>query len=58
VGIEARGFQLVDQPLRLGCVTPTNANCITTLGKTPGDRGADGIACADKYCYAAASRHL
>jgi hypothetical protein len=57
VGIEARGFQLVDQPLRLGCVTPTNANCITTLGKTPGDGRADGIACADKYCYAAASCH-
>jgi hypothetical protein len=43
--------------LRLGCVTPANANCITTPGKTPGDGRADGIACADKYCYAAASCH-
>src|SRR6266566_7969589 len=57
VGVEACGFQLVDQRLRLGCVTPANANCITTLGKTPGDRRADGIACADKYRHAAASRH-
>jgi hypothetical protein len=43
--------------LRFGCVTPANANCITTLGKTPGDGRADGIACADKYRYAAAFRH-
>jgi len=53
----ARGIQLVDQSPGLGCVTPANADGITAPGKTPGDGGADGIARADKYRYAATFHH-
>jgi hypothetical protein len=57
MGVEACGLQLVDQLLRLGCVTPADANRITALGKPPGDGCADSVACADKYRYVATSSH-
>jgi hypothetical protein len=51
-------LQLADQPLRLGRVTPADANRIAALGKTPGDGSSDGVACAYKYRHAAALRHF
>ena len=57
VNAVARGPQLVDQPLRLGCIAPADADRVAALGKTPGHGRADGVACADQYCYAAALRH-
>jgi hypothetical protein len=53
----SRSPQLVHQPLRLGGVTPADANRIAALRKTPGDGRANGISCAYKYRYAAAFRH-
>jgi hypothetical protein len=53
----ALGLELVDQPLRLGCLAPTDADRVAALGKTPGHGRADGVACADQYCYAASFRH-
>ena len=53
----SRSPQLVHKPLRLGRITPADANRIAALGKTPGDGRSDGIACAYKYRYAAALRH-
>jgi hypothetical protein len=57
VSAVARGIQLVNQPLGLGAVTPAYANCIAAFGETPGDGGADGVARADKYRYAATFHH-
>jgi hypothetical protein len=50
--------QLDHKPLRFGRITPADANRIAALGKTPGDRRANGIACAHKYRYTAARPHF
>jgi hypothetical protein len=58
VRFEARVLQFVDQGLRLCCVAPADADGVAALGKAPGHSRADGVACADQYCYAALLCHL
>jgi hypothetical protein len=43
--------------LRLGCVAPADADGVAALGKAAGYGRADGVACADQYCYAALFCH-
>jgi hypothetical protein len=57
VNVMSPNPQLGHKPLRLGRITPADANCIAALGKTPGDGRSDGVACAYKYRYAAALCH-
>ena len=57
VGLEARSLQLSDQPWDLAASRRQMQTGIAALGKTPGHGRANGVACADKYCYAAAFRH-
>ena len=57
VNIMSRSPQFAHEPLRLGRITPADANRIAALRKTPGDGRSDGVACAYKYRYAAALRH-
>jgi hypothetical protein len=54
----ARGGKLIHQSLGFSGFTPTNADRIAALGKTPGDGSANRVACAHKYGYAALFRHL
>src|SRR5947207_1960727 len=57
MNIMSRSPQLAHKPVRLGRVTPADANRIAALRKTPGDGRSDGVAGAHKYRYAAALRH-
>ena len=57
VSLEARGLQFIDQSLGFGRVAPADADGVAAFGKAPGHGRADGIACADQYCYAALFRH-
>ncbi len=54
----ARSRQFVHEPLGFGSVTPADTDRIAALGETPRDGCADGVACANKYCYAAIFRHF
>ena len=58
VRLEPCGLQFVDQRLRFGGVAPADADRVTALGKSPRHGCADGVACADQYCYAATFRHV